>query len=738
MGFTLVRRRQRDTVRIGDRPVAEILDEVQQDDSFFERYGRGRETSLIRGTTLLFATAADRLAGWMGEKSADTEQGALFFELYAEPSTLAIDLGVPVQAGLFTGEVPGLRIGDSVEHTTFLGLVPVRFGFRKSGLQGSLQSFFRFLRQTTLTRESERFVRVRVRNVFGRGLEVIPLKVRPELRILGLVKLGYTLYEAKLGQDAGTSSAVEYLVDLEAPGALDAFRQLLGDGTRVSWRPLAEAALRADGVRVLDRELRRGGERYAQHRLRLFSWMKYQNRALASTSHVELADESFRELVRLRSRKYARGGRRWDTSSSITAQGNVVRRDEDGTWRADSEGHAAVSIVTSVANHRATEAEVRLHTELLRTILNLETTPEVLRELAAYRSPDPARFAWNLELSFDGPLIRKALTASDADAWQAVGDLFLGPGEGGAWRTEESRRAWKRQRRAARDAQLEPILAAEVGGRKALRLAGKLVDRLEDFRRYGAENCLKCLSRAYGKRKELALLQALLVRLAGGADRSGVGYHFEIFVDDMLAPATVTNGIRHVFRRDVETPDVETREAWSEDAMGRVEFSSSDARLRGGFLWLNRDPASADAECWLLRLFSDLVLDPELRVRIDLREGSNAWADPELVHESFPVGAPREVVMTPFMTSRYYYDVGLPHPGALEDGEAYTLLIRVLNDGGYPVTEEQQIRFTWPRDASERIAPACRAAPARTTAELTAAPAAPSPGAATGPSRPVP
>jgi len=707
-GFVLNRRRRRDPVQVGDRPMAEIIDELQDEDSFFERHPLEHDTSLVRGTTIVIGALADKISDWLGEKSADTEQGALFFELYADPSALALDLGVPVEAALFTGETPGVRVGDSVEHTSFLGLVPAQIGYRKHGIRVSFQSFFRFMRETRLTRVSERVVHVRVRNTFGRGIEVIPFKVRPELRVFGLFKIGYTLYEAKLGGNHGTSSEVEYRVDLAVPGAFDALRRLLGDGTSVAWRPLAEAALRADGVRVLDQQLRRGDDRFAQQRLKLFSWMRYQGRALASTSEVSRAGERFREVVRVRSRDYKRGSkRRWDTSSSITAQGNLLTRGEDGEWRPDPEGHSAVSIVTSVRNHRATDAEVRRQADVLEAILGLPETPPVLEELGDYRSPGTSRVSWNLELSFDGPTIRRALTASDADAWRTLGELFLGPGGGETWATEEARRGWKRQGRKARDADLEPIFAAEWSGRKALRLAGNIVEHVEDLRRYAAEDCLRCLGRAYKKREELGLLQALLVRLAGGFEGSGLGYHFEIFQQDMLAPVTVTNGIRHVFRRDIAAPDVEEREAWSVEAMGNREFGSSDSRLRGGFLWLNQNPASVDSQCWILRLFSDLEIDPDLRVRVDLRDASDAWADPEIRHGAVPIGPPHEVVMTPFMTARYYYDVPLPSTAGFQEGDGYTLLVRVLNADGYPVTEEQQIRFEWPKGVTDRLAPAC-------------------------------
>jgi len=710
LGFALVRRRLRNPTRIGDRPMGEVIDEVATEDSFFHRYGVTRHDSLVRSSAVLLGSAADRIAHWLGGRSADTEQGALFFELYAEPAMLAIDLGVPFRAALFTGEEPGVGVGDMVEHTTFLGLVPVRIFYDRFGLRASYQSFFRFRRETAVLRESDHVVRVRIRNVFGRGNEIIPFKVRPELRILGLVKLGYTLYESKLSADRGTSSELEYRLDLDDPRARAAFESLLGDGTRVSWRPLAEAALEGGGVELLSQELRRGGSRFSQHRLDLFSWRRYRNRSLASSTEVRLDDVTFREVSRLRNRDLVRShGRRTGAVSSITSQGDLRRRDPDGNWIASPQGGSATRIVTSVRNQSASAADVRRGTELLATILGLRRRPAILEELAAYATPGSTRFSWNLDLSFDGALTTRALSRSDEEVWRALGELFLGPGGSDAWATEEARRRWRRMSREERDADLAPLFAQEVGGRKAPKLARRLVEHLEDLRRFATENCLPCLDRAYRKRRELPLVQALLVRLAGGADDSGLGYHFEIFVDEMLAPVTVSNGIRHEFRRDIEAPEAGAPEAWTIDAARRVEFDSSDSRLRGGFLWINRDPESRDPECWILRLFSDLVIDPELHLRFDLRDSSDLWADPAIVRGNLPIGAPTEVIETPFMTARYHYDISLPRPEGLEEGRTYTVLLRVLNDEGYPVTEEQQLRFEWPEGVSDRLAPACRA-----------------------------
>ena len=54
------------------------------------------------------------------------------------------------------------------------------------------------------------------------------------------------------------------------------------------------------------------------------------------------------------------------------------------------------------------------------------------------------------------------------------------------------------------------------------------------------------------------------------------------------------------------------------------------------------------------------------------------------------------MVKTPFADARYYYDIPLTQPEDLKSGKGYTILLRVLNPDGLPVSEEQQLRFLWP------------------------------------------
>ena len=126
----------------------------------------------------------------------------------------------------------------------------------------------------------------------------------------------------------------------------------------------------------------------------------------------------------------------------------------------------------------------------------------------------------------------------------------------------------------------------------------------------------------------------------------------------------------------------------------------SDARLRAADLYLNVDPEMPDAApIWKLRVFSDYRFSSELALRVDLRRSKIVTADPTQAVYLLPFGEPAGTIETPFADARFFYDVPLPSADGLEtleSGKSYTLLLRALNPEGRPVSEEQQLRFTWP------------------------------------------
>ena len=70
-------------------------------------------------------------------------------------------------------------------------------------------------------------------------------------------------------------------------------------------------------------------------------------------------------------------------------------------------------------------------------------------------------------------------------------------------------------------------------------------------------------------------------------------------------------------------------------------------------------------------------------------------------------GEPLAALGTPLQRARYFYDVPLPWPMGVSSKESYTLLLRVLNSDGFPVSEEQEVRMRLPKDWGSRVPGFC-------------------------------
>ena len=57
--------------------------------------------------------------------------------------------------------------------------------------------------------------------------------------------------------------------------------------------------------------------------------------------------------------------------------------------------------------------------------------------------------------------------------------------------------------------------------------------------------------------------------------------------------------------------------------------------------------------------------------------------------------------------ARFYYDIPLTFPAEISTDSAYTMLMRVLNSNGLPVSEEQKVRVRFPDDWHEQVPAEC-------------------------------
>jgi len=225
-------------------------------------------------------------------------------------------------------------------------------------------------------------------------------------------------------------------------------------------------------------------------------------------------------------------------------------------------------------------------------------------------------------------------------------------------------------------------------------------------------------------------MQILMARIGTLEGEGEVGYHYEVFIDEMLGPVTASNetGLTMPYRREIgdlvkEAVGARTADDYradeSESALtdeyrgwqGDRFLLASLSRLDGGDILVNVGAAAVDdaspPPCWVLRLYSDVRYAEDLDLRIDLREFRGFKVDTPMGHTRFAMGEPAAVESTPFMTSRYSYDIPLPADDRMVPGNSYSLLLRVLNAEGLAVSEEQQVKLVWPENGLEAAVDGC-------------------------------
>ena len=70
-------------------------------------------------------------------------------------------------------------------------------------------------------------------------------------------------------------------------------------------------------------------------------------------------------------------------------------------------------------------------------------------------------------------------------------------------------------------------------------------------------------------------------------------------------------------------------------------------------------------------------------------------------------GDPVGQVAPMLQPARFYYDIPLTFPREVSTETAYTMLLRVLNPQGLPVSEEQKVRVRFPEDWREQVSAEC-------------------------------
>ncbi len=701
---------------------------IKEVKTFFREHELNKNSDLIDVLFGSMAAVTNKAVGEIGERTADTEKAAIFFDGYAEPMTYLTVSNLPPTPVLFTSDDSPIQVGDAITFTTFGGFSPVRANAREYGFQISLKQFRRFIRETTVLREEDNVMLVRVRKLLWNGQEFIPIKFRPRVRVLQVFKLAYTFFDIKRDSFHQTASDVTYRIDLENPVARDFFRELVQEAARVQRRPPPLTIEMRPGVETLRTEFRKGRTRDRVSRVRFFSWARFRKAHITSIHEVQTADAEMQEVIRARiheARKPFGRKRRFRSRSVITTQSDIESsKMHDGPEIHPGERYAT-TIETSISAPKASGADLRSLGRNLQTILDFPDPPEEFEPLSSLPEEALSGLTFDLLLSFGPEQAERLETVTETQLWIVLAELLLGPQFRGAWSTPDQRFWWQPTSRAHGRASFTDghisdyydslrgfrsvrnhnlgFSPSQYSSRRLFIKASKLVKKFQGIQREIREgDCLKCMARVFSKASDVVMLQALLVRFGGGVELGAVGYRAEVFSNEMASPAEMSNDVAYTYRHQQ-----------TEEILGDVELVREPSpRFRGGELQLQvvdselQTTDRLDTACWRLKLYSDLLFEPTTSLRLYLRDAKTG-VDKELMIATLKFGEAYPVPKAPFMKARYYYEIPIPWSGDLLEKEGYSLLIRGINSEGLPVTEEQEIRLQMPRDWPDLVPPRC-------------------------------
>lgn len=770
-GYSISASRAQPPVGYTDDPLAGLIM-----DSTAEGYARFKEENEVsrekHGVVYVTAGSAaavvDSVAGLVGNKFADTERAAIFWDNYAEPIMLFPKAGIPLKMRVFMGDDNTLATNDRLTFTTFMAVSPIVAGINYYGARTGYRYFWRFLRETTVRKLPDSIVEVRVRNWRGRGHEVTPFKFRPEYR-LWIITIGYTFLESVFDRFKENTSDEVYQVDLKTESGMAFFKKVVKQSGRVNPNPKLPDDEEIEGVETMVSEISKGKNQNWRIRANFFSWFHYRKNKIGSARRISTHEADLNEAVRVRAKEYEkRFGTHRDIQSRsvIVAQSDVRWQDDVADSETPEDEKLAVLISTNYSNRWADEEEIQAMARGIDAILGERSNREGIDELKNFATDDPMRVTIYLDLSF-GPEEIKRSMGMPADAmWAALGEIMFGPELGDAWSTEARRYWWKtdapmyrgvdppvrhisqhydklrgfesRPRRRSRI--FDP---SEYSSRDLYRLAKETLEKMRRLARLFREDpdCIRCLVKGYSSNVDVYLVQALAVRFAGGVDAGGVGYNLNILVGNMVRPLSFTNGIKHGYQMPRGGDLLRTAEQTWE----------SPPRLRAGQALINisgKDhELGEDEPCGVMRLFSDHYFADDLSLRLVWRR-SRMGADRSLLVEYATLGEPREFTeeeatkgridysharsergmqsefstfddrtlsmqygSNPFVgrfeQARYFYDVYAPKFVGYPSNKGYTILLRVLNKDGFPVTEEQTLLMRFPKNWQELVPSEC-------------------------------
>ena len=681
------------------------------------------------------------LRRWMQDYFVDSEKNQMYADNVLEPVTNYTRYGFPVRLDAFFDNSPLLSVGDSVQHTAFLGIDPTKLGWT------TYYSAFltRYAKDIRIKKLGDNRILLQLTEFVSQGSDFQLFRFRP--RILWL--LSYNFGQADREDLQTFTYKRVYELDLLDAAQLAFVEDLLAkayipDFGLARYESSFQPVLLPKGVKAKPPVFIRGEIANYQFLLRLPGAFKIdsgyssklQQAHIGAETHQAEADKFFEDKKRWQVLASLFGRTDRETTCRLNAK-TYAQCDQGGTQNCQAEqpgesiysDRIALNIDCYHSEAYPKEDWPLRAWDMAQMLMDGGASTEFQAQMQSLDAKQVGRLSFTANLSFHHEHIERFLERADFETVALeLADIFMGPAVRQHWQEVGVRRVFHDAREARREAHgplatkhtprycrsTQGIVGPYRGFEDLFLLFGSrspgeyrclaLVDeviadltrRISRIRQQDRVlDRLQEMLDAYRSEDITTAMAVLLQRLSRDIERP-IRYTYSVDGSHMLEAFRFSNG----------SPYSVTHRHIADEIADAADFRDTHPRLRNGLLM---KPKQIQEPSQLrLDLFTSHRFPPDALIEVEFKEfvavlknrdrGQQRRVLPivePIAKYRLPLAAVRDLGRIVNGARFVYEDIALRVPANIRKDKTHIAYLRVLNSEGDWLSEEQVFSFHW-------------------------------------------
>jgi len=516
----------------------------------------------------------------------DTEKGKVFADDPLAPLKLHSRLGVPMDSRIFLEENNEIKVGDIIEHTTFYAIKPLGIKYDIfSFLRPSYAKYARFFRTLAFKKISGNMVEVEIEDtsLFGDSTEIY--KISPKL--FSLIKLNLGKWNIENFNEERMLQ--KFNIDLNKDSGKVFFKKILFSAYSSTLDLHKDTILinsigYEDSVKTFSPVYTQGFGDENSIVLKIPDVITYENRSFTNLQNLTLGDNVFTRGEKLH-RKRLKNKIEFNFGPFNISKKDMSHSCNMSIESSDQEAltdDTSLNINCNYTNEYSDNKNVQEITEYLLMIQDGKMDQYDLTQLQKINFEKPSEISVKSNLSFSKKEIDKILNHSEDEIYHEISKLLFGEDAKNIF-AKKYHRVWSQVRRdqsttvvknakVYRDCSLmlyqyeinETVdgmykeFNGLVGNQRGLdsyrgskcvnyfSMAKSLVNALQEIKLdYTATGKIELALETMSSMNKVGLIQALMLRLAGGVDQNGVHFTYIVTSPELAGIIVQTNGRRY-------------------------------------------------------------------------------------------------------------------------------------------------------------------------------------------------